>query len=210
MTKNFKIYLAATTLALGMEAANTIEFLNNKTVPFSENKYVGHKVTMTDDVTGQEISFYSTKDYGEDAVVIKTPYEESVYGDYECELLFCDTNKISDNNIEFIKKYSDNQEELLKDSKIKSLISDTKSSTDKIRDCEYMTSDVLPKDNDYSVNYVTFEEDYSDKKMISDQDQDFNINMYYILSSIALGIVPIGLGALVVKEEKDKKMTKTI
>ena len=75
MTKNFKIYLAATTLALGMEAANTIEFLNNKTVPFSENKYVGHKVTMTDDKTGQEISFYSTKDYGEDAVVIKTPYE---------------------------------------------------------------------------------------------------------------------------------------
>ena len=133
-----------------------------------------------------------------------------MYGDYECELLFCDTNKISDNNIEFIKKYSDNQEELLKDSKIKSLISDTKSSTDKIRDCEYMASDVLPKDNDYSVNYVTFEEDYSDKKMISDQDQDFNINMYYILSSIALGIVPIGLGALVVKEEKDKKMTKTI
>ena len=208
MTKNLKIYLAAAGIAMGMEASNLLVFAKSGLVPFNDNKYEGHKVTITDNSNEKTATFYTTKDFDGDAVVIKSPYEERINGKYECEVLFCNPKRIPQSDIDLIKQYSDNQEELLKEDSIQSLIIDTTSLSEKVVDCEYLTTEELPENNDYDVNYVTFDQDYSSKKMVNSSDMDRKVNTLYLFTASLLAVVPMGIAYSINKRDKKLELKK--
>ena len=207
MNSRLKVYLSTAVLILGLESINVYNYTKHGLVPFKENKYNGHKVIMQeeDNKDDKSISFYTTKEYEDDAVVVKTPYKK-LDNNYVSEVTFYDTDSLSNKNIEFIKDNADNQKKLLKNSGVKSIINST--TTDNIIDCTYLQTDVKPLENEYQINYVTFENDYSDTKLISDYDQDIKLNTMYIASCLTSALVPSLLAYTVLNKNKGKKLTK--
>ena len=202
MRKNLKIYLAAFICSVGMETVNGYSFVNRGVIPFTHNKYEGHKVTMSDEE--KSVDFYTTKDYNGDAIAIRTPYEEVSDGCYKSKVLLVDTEEISNDTIEFIKENVSNQNKLLNTKSISDLIENSQKDKISISDCTYVETESIPKFNNYEVNYITFDADYDDKKMISDTSKDAVINLTYLSSSLSLMAFPFLLGYALDKKEKSK------
>lgn len=211
---NRKIAALVCGLAL-TEGITYYSFVKSWGKPFSKNEYLVHKTTSTeyskDGIIRSEQ--YKDKLILKKAITLKTPYYKNIDGTIGRDVYNISASSYSDEEISFILNNVENQEILLDQEYIQSLIEKAKNPSNKFKFLRYEIINEIPKDNDYEISYTVYDEDLNDVKMYSSKVNDTLLTILYTLISsgeIFVGISYFNLleDAQDNKQEKKKKLTK--